>query len=159
MAWDINRVTLVGRLSSDVDLRYTQSGVAIAKFGLAVGGRPRQQDPDPVSFFNVVVWGKSGENCSKYLSKGKQIALDGRLEQSRWKAQDGSNRSRVEIYADRGEFLGSPSSGSNQERQGGSYQGNQGPSDSGPIDDKIYDNTDFDPTPLDYKNDDNDVPF
>ena len=55
MSWNINKVILVGRLSSDVDLRYTPSGSPVAKFGLAVGGKPKQDGSDSVSFFNVVV--------------------------------------------------------------------------------------------------------
>ncbi len=111
MAWDINRVILVGRLTNDVDFRYTPSQTAIAKFGLAVGGRPNQDGTPSTSFFNIVVWGKAAESCNSYLSKGKQVAIDGRLQQRSWQAQDGSKRSTVEIVAERVEFLGSNSGG------------------------------------------------
>lgn len=150
MSWDINRVTLVGRLSSDVELKYTPSGAAVAKFGIAVGGKPKPDGGDSVSFFNVVVWSKAAENCSHYLSKGKQIALDGRLEQRSWTAQDGSKRSTVEIIADRVEFLGSSG-------QGGSGGGQakapaaaiqESKSAGGSFEDSFYDNTNFDPTPV-----------
>lgn len=105
MSWDINRVILVGRLSKDVELKYTPSGTAVANFGLAVGGKPKTDGSDTVSFFNIVVWGKSAENCSNYISKGKKIAVDGRLDQRNWTAQDGSKRSVVEVIAERIEFL------------------------------------------------------
>lgn len=151
MSWDINRVTLVGRLSNDVDLKYTPSGTAVAKFGLAVGGKPKPDGGDTVSFFNIVVWGKTAENCGNYLSKGKQVAIDGRLEQRSWTAQDGSKRSTVEVIADRIEFLGSSGQGGKSAASAsGEKQG------STTYEDNFYDNTNFDPTPVDpnfYKDD------
>ena len=161
MSWDINRVTLVGRLAGDVDLRYTPSGTAIAKFGLAVGGKPRDGQ-DTVSFFNVVVWGKAGENCSNFLSKGKQVCIDGRLEQHRWQAQDGSNRSMVEVIAERVQFL-SPVGGNQSAPKSGGQQ-SQAPAQAAPASkdykDDFYDNTGFDPNPVNYGDDkQDDVPF
>lgn len=103
MAWDINKVVLVGRLSSDVELKHNQSSdKSVARFSIAVSGMSR----DSVSFFNVVVWGKSAETANQYLSKGKQVAIDGRLEQRTWTTQNGSHRSVVEIIAERLQFLG-----------------------------------------------------
>ncbi len=165
MSWDVNRVTLVGRLAGDVDLKYTPSGTAIAKFGLAVGGKPRDGQ-DTVSFFNIIVWGKMGENCSQFLSKGKQVCIDGRLEQRRWQAQDGSNRSVIEIIAERVQFLTTAGSGGGGGSQAPRPQGqnksqNQPASGAGDFNDDFYDNTGFDPTPVDYDNINNqdDVPF
>jgi len=162
MSWDINRVTLVGRLAGDVDLRYTPSGTAIAKFGLAVGGKPRDGQ-DTVSFFNVVVWGKAGENCSNFLSKGKQVCVDGRLEQRRWQAQDGSNRSIVEVIAERVQFLspvGGNPVGGNQSTPKSSGQQAKPEQASNGFKDDFYDNTGFDPNPVNYGDDkQNDVPF
>jgi single-strand DNA-binding protein len=145
MSWDINKVVLVGRLSADVELKYTPSGTAVAKFGLAVGGKPKQDGSDSVSFFNIVVWGKAGETCSNYLSKGKQIAIDGRLEQRSWTAQDGSRRSTVEVIAERVEFLGSPGASKNQNASTAPASPNTGTKQ----DDNFYDNTNFDPAPVD----------
>lgn len=143
MSWDINSVTLIGRLSSDVDLKYTPNGAAVAKFGLAVGGKPKPDGGESVSFFNVVIWGKGAENCSQYLKKGNQIALDGRLEQRSWAAQDGSKRSTVEIIAERVEFLNTKNSAAAPAK-------NSKPAQSGGgFDDSFYDNTNFDPTPVD----------
>lgn len=165
MSWDINRVIIVGRLSNDVDLKYTPSGTAVAKFGIAVGGKPKSDGGDSVSFFNVVVWGKTAENCSSFLNKGKQVAIDGRIEQRSWTAQDGSRRSVVEIIADRVEFLGSAGKPANNEAR---FQAEGGPGSrqtggsttpgasagSGvpgkqTYEDNFYDNTNFDPTPID----------
>lgn len=158
MSWDINRVTLVGRLAGDVDLRYTPGGTAIAKFGLAVGGRPRDGQ-ETVSFFNIIVWGKMGENCSQFLSKGKQVCVDGRLEQRRWQAQDGTNRSTIEVIAERVQFLSTGGSGGGGNTAPRPAAQNQAPAASDFSDD-FYDNTGFDPTPVDYDNmNQDDVPF
>lgn len=149
MSWDINRVTLVGRLSNDVDLKFTPSGTAVAKFGLAVGGRQKPDGSDSVSFLNIVVWGKTAENCGNYLSKGKQVAIDGRLEQRSWTAQDGTRRSTVEVIADRIEFLGSSGQGS---KGGSAPQASAGAGDKAngtSFEDSFYDNTNFDPSPVD----------
>ncbi|MGL4366712.1 MAG: single-stranded DNA-binding protein [Brevinemataceae bacterium] len=160
MAWDINRVVLVGRLSNDVELRYTPSGAPVARFGIAVGGRPSKDGQDSVSFFTVVVWNKAAETANQYLSKGKQIAVDGRLEQRAWTAQDGTRRSVVEIVADRLEFLsGNPSQSNNQNNYS---QKPQAPAEasSPKREDDYYDNTGFNDTPLDqYDPFDEDVPF
>jgi single-strand DNA-binding protein len=117
VSWDINRVIIVGRLTKDVELKYTPSNTAVANFGIAVGGKPKDDGTGGVSFFNVVVWGKTGESCSNYLNKGNRCCVDGRLEQRSWTAQDGTKRSVVEIIAERVEFLESkkendPNSGS-----------------------------------------------
>lgn len=145
MGWDINRVLLVGRLSSDVDLRYTPGGTAVAKFSLAVGGKPKPDGSDTVYFFNIVVWGKSGENCSNHISKGQQVCLEGRLEQRSWQAQDGSKRSTVEIVADRVEFLSKPKDGNNQGKQQKGYTMQEMQNEE----DGYYDETGFNQNPID----------
>lgn len=101
MSWDINKVVLVGRLACEVDLKTTPSGDHVANFRIAVGA-----GEDKVSFFSIVAWKKVAEVCEKYLIKGKQIAVDGRLEQRSWTANDGSKRSIVEVIAERVEFIG-----------------------------------------------------
>lgn len=105
MAWDINRVVLVGRLANEIELK-GNGDKSIAKFGLAVGGRPNPDGTDNVSFFDIVTFGKTADNCASFLKKGTQVAVEGRLQQSRWQAQDGGRRSKVEVIADRVEFLG-----------------------------------------------------
>lgn len=101
MAWDINRVVLVGRLTKDVELLESKSGSAFAKASIAVGGK----DENATSFFDIVLFGKTAENTAKYAGKGSQICVEGSLNQSRWE-QDGQKRSRVEIMVDRVQFLG-----------------------------------------------------
>lgn len=143
MAWDINRVMLVGRLACDVDLKASQSGVSIASFAVAVGGKPDRNGQDSVSFFDCVSFGRTAENLSRFCKKGSQVAIEGRLEQQRWKdTKSGNQRSKVVILIDRVEFLGIPQ-GDGQARNDGAR--NHGDTMSGGSD---YDNT-FDSTPLD----------
>jgi single-strand DNA-binding protein len=79
MAQDLNRVTLVGRLTRDAELKYTNSGLAVAKLSIAVNRRKRSGDnwTDEVSYFDITLWGKVAESLNQYLQKGKQIAVDG----------------------------------------------------------------------------------
>jgi len=149
LSWDINRVLVIGRLTRDVELKYTPSGAPVANFGFAVATMPSKDGSDNVSFFNIVAWGKIAENISNYLSKGKQVAIDGRLNQRRWKAQDGSNRSVVEIIAERVEFLGAVGDNGGNAKQGNA----KGVSHAQIMAD---DKADWNPTPL---NNDEDVPF
>ncbi|MBI9101374.1 MAG: single-stranded DNA-binding protein [Spirochaetales bacterium] len=107
MANDINHVVLVGRLTRDSELRYTNSGLAIAKFSIAVNRRKRsgEQWEDEASFFDITYFGKAAEAVNQYLTKGKQIAIDGELRQNRWE-QDGQARSKVEVVANNVQLLG-----------------------------------------------------
>ena len=122
MANDTNIVVLVGRLTRDAELRYTNSGTAVGRFSLAVNRRKRSGDvwEDEVSYFDVVLWGKQAESISKYLEKGKQISVQGELHQNRWE-QDGQARSRIEIIASNVQLLGNSgsSSGGSQQNTGG----------------------------------------
>lgn len=116
MANDINMVVLVGRLTRDAELRYTNSGIAVCKFSLAVNRKKRSGDnwEDEVSFIDIIVWGKQGEAISRYLEKGKQVSVAGEIRQSRWE-QDGQARSRIEVVANNVQLLGGGSgAGSSQ---------------------------------------------
>jgi len=119
MATDINIVVLVGRLTRESELKYTNSGFAVCKFSLAVNRRKRTGDKweDEVSFIDVVLWGKSAEALHPYLDRGRQVSVAGELRQSRWE-QDGQSRSRLEVVANTVELLGGG--------QGNSYNSNQG---------------------------------
>jgi single-strand DNA-binding protein len=114
MAQNINRVILTGNLTADPELSSLPSGNSVCKLRIAVNGRTK--DPsgswvDKPNFFTVTVWGPQGENCATYLSKGRPVAIDGRLEWRQWEAQDGSKRSAVEVIADTVQFLGSRDGG------------------------------------------------
>ena len=107
MAHDINSVILVGRLTRDAELKYTNTGTAICKFSIAVNRRKKsgEQWTEEVSYFNVNIWGNRGEGVHPYLTKGQQIAVMGELRQNRWE-QDGHARSKVEIFTENIQLLG-----------------------------------------------------
>ena len=118
-ATNINSVVITGNLTKDPELRSTQGGTAICKLRVAVNTRRRSQGgdwEDKPNFFDVTVWGAQGENCANYLSKGRPVAVQGRLEWREWESQDGGKRQAVEIIADSVQFLGS--------RDGGGGNGN-----------------------------------
>ncbi|WP_214687132.1 single-stranded DNA-binding protein [Exiguobacterium sp. s163] len=108
----INRVVLVGRLTRDPEMRYTQSGIAVTRFTLACdrpfSGQDGKREAD---FIDCVVWRKQAENVSKYLSKGSMAGVDGRLQISSYEGQDGQKRYRAEIVADSVRFLSSKGDG------------------------------------------------
>ena len=107
MSEDTNRVILVGRLTKDIDLSYTQSGFAIGKISLAVNRSVKKDDKytDEVSYFDIVILGKRAEGLSKYLVKGQQVAVDGSLKQDRWE-KDGQKYSKIVINCDNIQLLG-----------------------------------------------------
>ncbi len=109
---DVNHVILIGRLTRDAELKYTAGGQAVCKFSLAVNRRRKSGDQwvEEANFFDVVLWGRSGEAINQYLVKGKQIAVEGELRQDRWE-QDGQNRSKVEIMANNVQLLGGGNAG------------------------------------------------
>ena len=150
MAANINRVVLVGNLTRDPELRHTPSGTAVCSLRLAVNTRRKDQSGQWVekpNYFDVTVWGQQGENCAQYLSKGRPVAVDGRLEWREWDAQDGTKRQAVEIIADSVQFLGSRGDG--EGIGGGGFGGNQYvPAGAGSSGD------DFPPQPVD-----DDIPF
>jgi single-strand DNA-binding protein len=109
MARGIAHVTLVGNLTRDPELRQTPSGTSVCQLGVAVNSSYKDSSGQWVekpNYFDVVVWGAQGENCARYLTKGRQVAVDGRLDQRSWDAQDGTKRSKVEIIADTVMFIG-----------------------------------------------------
>ena len=108
-ATNINRVVLTGNLTADPDLRNLPSGTSVCKLRVACNTRRKGASgdwEDKPNFFDVTVWGAQGENCARYLSKGRPVAIDGRLEWREWEAQDGTKRQSVEIVADSVQFLG-----------------------------------------------------
>jgi single-strand DNA-binding protein len=109
MSWDINHVVIVGRLTKDPELTYTQSGTAVCRFSIAVNrssSSSRDNQEGNANFFNVVAWNKTAEICGEYLSKGRQVAIDGRLQQRRWEGTDGVKRNTVDIVATNVQFFG-----------------------------------------------------
>ncbi|GAB4366926.1 MAG: hypothetical protein Kow009_03740 [Spirochaetales bacterium] len=110
---DINHVVLVGRLTRDAQLKYTNSGLAISTFAVAINRRVKQGDrwTDEAHFFDITLFGKQAEAVNQYLRKGNQVAIEGELRQDRWE-QDGQRRSKIVIVANNIQLLGSRPSGS-----------------------------------------------
>jgi len=114
MAGDINRVTIVGRLTRDPELRHLPSGTSVLQLGVAVNGRQKDDAgnwTDKPNFFDVKVFGNQADTLNNHLAKGRRIGVDGRLDWSSWEAQDGSKRSKVEIVAQSVQFLDSRGEG------------------------------------------------
>lgn len=108
-ATNINRVVLTGNLTADPELRSLPSGMAVCKLRVACNTRRKGQSgewEDKPNYFDVTVWGAQGENCARYLTKGRPVAIDGRLEWREWETQDGQKRQAVDIIADSVQFLG-----------------------------------------------------
>ena len=104
---DVNHVILIGRLTRDAELKYTTGGTAVCKFSIAVNKKKKQGETwiDEANFFDVTAWAKMAENIGKYLVKGKQVAIDGELQQERWE-KDGQHHSKVVINASNVQLLG-----------------------------------------------------
>jgi single-strand DNA-binding protein len=102
-----NKAILIGNLTKDPELRYTPQGTAVATLRIAVSSKYRSGDEmkEETLFIDVVVWGKQGENCSQYLSKGRPVLVEGRLQERKWET-DGQQRSKFEIIAQNVRFLG-----------------------------------------------------
>lgn len=108
---NINRVVLTGNLTADPEVRALPSGTSVCKLRLAVNTRRKNSSTgeweEKPNFFDVTVWGAQGENCGRYLSKGRPAAIDGRLEWREYETKDGAKRQTVEIIADSVQFLSS----------------------------------------------------
>jgi single-strand DNA-binding protein len=135
-ATNINRVVLTGNLTRDPELRSTPSGMSVCSLRIASNTRRKNQATgeweDKPNFFDVTVWAAQGENCARFLSKGRPVAVDGRLEWREWETQDGNKRQSVEIVADSVQFLGGRDDGANG--GGGGFT----PRSDVPVDDRDF---------------------
>ena len=105
----MNRVFLIGRLSRDPELRHTTSGMAVCQINVAVGRRTGAGREPETDFINVVVWDKQAENVSRYLAKGRQVAVEGRIQTRSYDNNEGKKTYVTEVIATNVEFLGSAS--------------------------------------------------
>jgi single-strand DNA-binding protein len=127
-ASNINTVVITGNLTRDPELRSTPGGTSVCKLRVAVNSRRKDGQSgewvDKPNYFDVTVWGAQGENCANYLSKGRPVAVEGRLDWREWESQDGQKRQAVEIIANSVQFLGSrgdnPGNGNGNGFQGAS---------------------------------------
>jgi single-strand DNA-binding protein len=109
-ASNINRVIITGNLTADPELRSLPSGTSVCKLRVACNTRRKDNATgdwvDKPNYFDVTVWGAQGENCARYLSKGRPVAVDGRLEWREWETPEGQKRQAIDIIADSVQFLG-----------------------------------------------------
>ena len=115
---NINRVVLTGNLTRDPELRSLPSGMSVCSLRVASNTRRKAGEEwvDKPNFFDVTVWGAHGENCARYLAKGRPVAIDGRLEWREWE-HEGSTRQAIEIVADNVQFLASRDSDAGEDRE------------------------------------------
>lgn len=127
----LNLCVLIGNLTKDPELRYTPKGTAVAKFRIAVNSK--FGETKKVLFMPVEVWGKTAEACGQYLKKGSSALVQGRIEENAWKDNDGNERKRMLLVAEKVQFMGG---GNGQEHSSG----------DSPADDFVPDeNTDLEP--------------
>lgn len=123
----LNRVVIVGRLTRDPDLRYTQSGIAVANFNVAAN-RPfkNAEGEQEADFINCVIWRKPAENLANYMKKGSLIGVDGRIQTSSYEGQDGKRVYTTEVLAESVQFLEPKNNNNNQSdnsnMQNGGYE-------------------------------------
>lgn len=118
----LNRVTLIGNLTRDPELKYTPSGSAVCTFGLATNREwtdSSGQKQEGAEFHRIVAWGKLGEICSQLLQKGRKVFVEGRLQTRQWKTQDGSDKQVTEIVIEEMMALDAPKNGGNYVSSGG----------------------------------------
>ena len=131
---NINVVVLTGNLAADPELRNLPSGTPVCKLRIASNTRRKDastgQWVDNPNYFDVTVWGAQGENCARYLAKGRPVAIDGRLEWREWHAPDGGKRQAVEIVANSVQFLGGPDDSASREQASGFSRREDIPADS-----------------------------
>ena len=154
----MNKVFLIGRLSRDPELRHTTSGTAVCQINVAIS-RPVSQGSEPqTDFINVVVWNKQAENIARYLSKGRQIAVEGRIQTRNYDNNEGKRTYVTEVIASNVEFLGSAND--NRGTNNNVPQFNENPFDTEPVmDTTSVDNDPFASFGEKVEISDNELPF
>ena len=131
----LNKAMLIGNLGADPELRYTQSGVAVASLRIATSRRWKDkegQQQEQTEWHNIVAWDRLGEICNEYLHKGSKIYVEGRLQTRKWQDQSGNDRYTTEIVASDVQFLTPRGEGGGGYSGGGSGGGGGGGYDPGP---------------------------
>ena len=136
----MNKVFLIGRLSRDPELRHTTSGMAVCQINVAISRRSGAGRDPETDFINVVVWDKQAENVSKYLAKGRQVAVEGRIQTRSYDNNEGKKTYVTEVVANNVEFLGSVSDNNRQQTMP-----EENPFDAAPIDEPAGASIDNDP--------------
>ncbi len=162
-ASNVNVVVITGNLTKDPELRSTNGGMSVCEMRVAVNSRRKDQSGqwvDKPNYFDVVVFGAQGENCANYLSRGRPLAVEGRLDWREWEAKDGGKRQAVQIIANSVQFLGSRDGGAPGGNGGGQQQQQQPPQQqpySPQQSDVPADESDFGPVSTGGQEDD--IPF
>lgn len=105
---NLNKTFIIGRMTRDPEIRYTQSGTAVTNFGVALNRvyTVNNEKREETTFVDVCAWGKTAEFVNKYFNKGKNIFIEGRLNMREWQGTDGTKRTKLEIVADNIQFVG-----------------------------------------------------
>jgi single-strand DNA-binding protein len=132
MAASLNKVLLMGNLTRDPEVKYTPKGTAVCDLGLAINETFKTKDgsiKESVVYVDVEVWDRQAENCKQYLTKGRQIFVEGSLKLDTWETPQGEKKSKMRVRAERVQFLGSPGGGGGGggggNRSGGNYSSDQ----------------------------------
>ena len=142
-----NRVILLGNLTRDIEVRYLQSGMAVADIGMAVNDRRKGQNGEWIeetTFVDVTLWGRTAEVASEYLSKGSPLLVEGRLKYDTWE-KDGQKRSKLSVVCERMQMVGSKGGGGGAE--GGGGRGERGRSSGGGQNQNFDDGGDYGDAP------------
>ena len=154
----VNKVILVGNLGKDPELKYTPSGAAVATFSLATTDRFKDKDGNQkTEWHNIIAWRQLAEICGKYLHKGKQVYIEGRIQYRTYDDRDGNKRYITEIVADQMQMLGGRGSGSGGDEGGGGY--NREAQSGGSSQDNSYDKSQKSQVEEPPFNPDDDIPF
>ena len=152
---NINRVVLTGNLTRDPELRATGGGTPVCSLRLACNGRRKNNETnqweDAPNYFDITVWGAQGENCHRYLSKGRGVAIDGRLQWREFTDREGNKRQAVDIVAENVQFLG----GRDDAGNGNGFSSSARAAES----DVPIDTGDFERTSVGSAGGDEDIPF
>ena len=122
----MNKVILSGNLTRDPEVRYSQSGTAFARTGIAVSRPFSKNSENNTDFFNLTVFGKQAEFCGRYLKKGSSVIVEGSIQNDNYEDKNGVKRSRVDIIVDRIEFAGNRRSGGGNNSGGEDYENKSG---------------------------------
>ena len=152
----LNKVLLLGRLGKDPEIRYTSQQNAVATFSLATSERRKDASGnwnEVTEWHNVVVFGKQAENCSKYLKKGREAFIEGRIQTRKWQDKEGKDRYTTEVVANAVQFVGGRAAGE------GSSDDFSGGSARGKLPDSLMAADSLDSGPTEVTFDDDDIPF
>ena len=150
----MNKVYLIGNLTRDPETRTTTTGIQVCNFSIAVNRRRRAEGTQETDYFNIVAWRQLADLCSKYLSKGRKVAVSGSIQTRTYEAQDGSKRNAFDIVADEVEFLSSQ----NASTSSGDYHPAPAPQQAAPVVNSAYSPAESGFTPVENMDDD-ELPF